>query len=207
MLGGAGAGYGVVADTMAKPAARQGADRARSRPAGKGPALACSGRLRARGARTWCGVERCRGFPFWEFRIAQVPPAGARRRRRRLRGRRRHDGQTRSTARGRSSSLAPRWKRARVSLLWSPPRARGADLVRRRALSRISFLGIPDRPGAARWCSAAPAPVTGSSPTRWPNPQHGKGSMKSPIPKGRLRVSNWIVQRRYDYAVNETFEL
>ena len=31
--------------------------------------------------------------------------------------------------------------------------------------------------------------------------------MKSPIPKGRLRVSNWIVQRLYNYAVNETFEL
>ena len=31
--------------------------------------------------------------------------------------------------------------------------------------------------------------------------------MKSPIPKGRLRVSNWIVQRLYNYAVNETVEL
>jgi hypothetical protein len=28
--------------------------------------------------------------------------------------------------------------------------------------------------------------------------------MKSPIPKERLRVSNWIVQRLYNYAVNET---
>ena len=26
--------------------------------------------------------------------------------------------------------------------------------------------------------------------------------MKSPIPKERLRVSNWIVQRHYNYAVN-----
>ena len=26
--------------------------------------------------------------------------------------------------------------------------------------------------------------------------------MKSPIPKERLRVSNWIVQRLYNYAVN-----
>jgi|GEM_PF-3243909 hypothetical protein len=31
--------------------------------------------------------------------------------------------------------------------------------------------------------------------------------MKSPIPKERLRVSNWIVQRLYNYAVNETVEL
>ena len=31
--------------------------------------------------------------------------------------------------------------------------------------------------------------------------------MKSPIPKGRLRVSNWIVQKLYNYAVNETVEL
>ncbi len=33
--------------------------------------------------------------------------------------------------------------------------------------------------------------------------------MKSPIPKERLRVSNWIVQRlyNYNYAVNETVEL
>ena len=31
--------------------------------------------------------------------------------------------------------------------------------------------------------------------------------MKSPIPKERLRVSNWIVQELYDYAVNETVEL
>ena len=31
--------------------------------------------------------------------------------------------------------------------------------------------------------------------------------MKSPIPKERLRVSNWIVQRLYDDAVNETVEL
>ena len=32
-------------------------------------------------------------------------------------------------------------------------------------------------------------------------------SLKSPIPKERLRVSNWIVQRLYNYAVNETVEL
>jgi len=31
--------------------------------------------------------------------------------------------------------------------------------------------------------------------------------MKSPIPKERLRVNNWIVQRLYNYAVNETVEL
>ncbi len=31
--------------------------------------------------------------------------------------------------------------------------------------------------------------------------------MKSPIPKGRLRVNNWIMQGLYDYAVNETVEL
>jgi hypothetical protein len=31
--------------------------------------------------------------------------------------------------------------------------------------------------------------------------------MKSPIPKERLRVSNWIVQRLYNDAVNETVEL
>jgi len=31
--------------------------------------------------------------------------------------------------------------------------------------------------------------------------------MKSPIPKERLRVSNWIVQRLDNYAVNETVEL
>ena len=31
--------------------------------------------------------------------------------------------------------------------------------------------------------------------------------MKSPIPKERLRVSNWIVQRLYNYAVNKTVEL
>jgi hypothetical protein len=31
--------------------------------------------------------------------------------------------------------------------------------------------------------------------------------MKSPIPKERLRVSDWIVQRLYNYAVNETVEL
>jgi len=30
--------------------------------------------------------------------------------------------------------------------------------------------------------------------------------MKSPDPKGRLRVSNWVVQRLYKYAVNETVE-
>jgi hypothetical protein len=28
--------------------------------------------------------------------------------------------------------------------------------------------------------------------------------MKSPIPKERLRVSNWIVQRLYNYAANKT---
>ena len=31
--------------------------------------------------------------------------------------------------------------------------------------------------------------------------------MKSPIPKERLRVSNWIVPRLYDYAVKKTVEL
>ena len=31
--------------------------------------------------------------------------------------------------------------------------------------------------------------------------------MKSPIPKERLRVSNWIVQRLYNNTVNETVEL
>ena len=31
--------------------------------------------------------------------------------------------------------------------------------------------------------------------------------MKSPIPKERLRVSDWIVQRLYNYAVNETVEI
>ncbi len=31
--------------------------------------------------------------------------------------------------------------------------------------------------------------------------------MKSPIPKERLRVSNWIMQKLYNYAVNETIEL
>ena len=31
--------------------------------------------------------------------------------------------------------------------------------------------------------------------------------MKSPIPKERLRVSNWIVQGLYNYAVNETVEV
>jgi len=30
--------------------------------------------------------------------------------------------------------------------------------------------------------------------------------MKSPDPKGRLRVGNWIVQRLYNYTVNETVE-
>jgi hypothetical protein len=32
-------------------------------------------------------------------------------------------------------------------------------------------------------------------------------SQKSPIPKERLRVSNWIVQGLYDYAVSKTVEL
>ena len=32
-------------------------------------------------------------------------------------------------------------------------------------------------------------------------------SSKSPIPKERLRVSNWIVQRLYYYAVSKTVEL
>ena len=32
-------------------------------------------------------------------------------------------------------------------------------------------------------------------------------SSKSPIPKERLRVSNWIVQGLYDYAVSKTVEL
>jgi hypothetical protein len=32
-------------------------------------------------------------------------------------------------------------------------------------------------------------------------------SPESPIPKERLRVSNWIVQRLYDYAVSKTVEL
>jgi len=31
--------------------------------------------------------------------------------------------------------------------------------------------------------------------------------MKSPIPKERLRVSNWIVQRLYNYAVKKTVKL
>ena len=31
--------------------------------------------------------------------------------------------------------------------------------------------------------------------------------MKSPVPKERLRVSNWIVQRLYNYVVKETAEL
>ena len=31
--------------------------------------------------------------------------------------------------------------------------------------------------------------------------------MKSPIPKERLRVSNWVVQKLFNYAVNETVEL
>ena len=30
--------------------------------------------------------------------------------------------------------------------------------------------------------------------------------MQSPVPKGRLRVSNWIVQRLYNYAIDETVE-
>ena len=32
-------------------------------------------------------------------------------------------------------------------------------------------------------------------------------STKSPAPKERLRVSNWIVQRLYNYAVKKTVEL
>src|ERR1700723_225660 len=32
-------------------------------------------------------------------------------------------------------------------------------------------------------------------------------SPKSPIPKERLRVSNWIVQGLYDYEVSKTVEL
>ena len=32
-------------------------------------------------------------------------------------------------------------------------------------------------------------------------------STKSPVPKERLRVSYWIVQRLYNYAINETVEL
>jgi hypothetical protein len=46
-------------------------------------------------------------------------------RRAEVRGRRRHDGQTRSPARGRSSSLAPRWNRGRVHHIHHP-RAREA---------------------------------------------------------------------------------
>ena len=34
-----------------------------------------------------------------------------------------------------------------------------------------------------------------------------KLARESPDPKGRLRVSNWIVQRIYDYAINKPIEM
>ena len=57
--------------------------------------------------------------------------------------------------------------------------------------------------------TALPEPRSGLSNNRkqgdcWPIALGQASSMKSPIPKERLRVSNWIVPRLYYYAVYET---
>src|ERR1700720_4152383 len=147
---------------MAQTAARQGGARARSRHAlkdqGKGAAftsLCGLSRARARGAdRPALAPLRRRPLSPIPFSVlgplvrsaalvtAPVEPGE-------VRGRRRHDGPNRSTARGRASSLAPRsersGKRGRVhQSLWPLPRARGADRpalapLRRRPLSPIPF--------------------------------------------------------------------
>src|SRR3984957_10254813 len=68
--------------------------------------------------------------------------------------------------------------------------ARGAALTQAVGLTRAR--GAPPREQTRRLLTNHPCQAL---------------SPKSPIPKERLRVSNWIVQRLYDYAVSKTVEL
>jgi hypothetical protein len=60
---------------------------------------------------------------------------------------------------------------------------------------------------ADRGAPAAPAAATEQTRRLLNNRPCLGFSMKSPDPKERLRVSNWIVQRLYNHAVNETVKL
>jgi hypothetical protein len=84
----------------------------------------------------------------------------------------------------------------------SPPR------VLRRAFSLTFRAGLYPLLG---WCRAdlqqhEPQQETNKA-TADQSPFAQALSTKSPIPKERLRVSNWIVQRLYNYAVKKTVEL
>ncbi len=70
---------------------------------------------------------------------------------------------------------------APLTIFATPTRARGPPL-RRRPLSPILFCvwRIPDP-------AAAPVRGTGRSPTRWPKPQHGKGTPRGKKLQQRLR--------------------
>ena len=82
-------------------------------------------------------------------------------------------------------------------------RAREAELER-----RAPPADRPDRPARAGWAALRQfRAITGNKATAKQSPLLKALSMKSPIPKERLRVGNWIVQRLYNYAVNETVEL
>src|SRR6202035_1876041 len=88
-------------------------------------------------------------------------------------------------ARSRSRHAAS-GKRGRVNLLCRLPRARarGAD----RAAPGFPFSRIPDPAGAAAGAVGGAGARYGESPTRWPQPQHGKGALdlaRAMLPLGK----------------------
>ena len=64
----------------------------------------------------------------------------------------------------------------------------------------------PSRGGAARRQAQGQQTIRGNKATATNRPCLALSLMR-PVPKERLRVSNWIVQRLYNYAVNKTVEL
>ena len=99
-----------------------------------------------------------------------------------LRGHRQHDGQVRGALMGLRRPFALRFRTDGMLLL------------------------IPSCGGATRRQAHGQQTIRGNKATATNRPCLGF-ALKSPIPKERLRVNNWIVQRLYDYAVNETVEL
>src|ERR1700681_3916989 len=183
---------------MAQTAARQGGARARSRHAlkdqGKGAAftsLCGLSRARAREAQTDPHLAPLRRRPLSPIPFSVLGPLvrsaalvtapvepGE------VRGRRRHDGPNRSTARGRASSLAPRsersGKRGRVhQSLWPLPRARARGADRPAPGAAAASTAVADSffrfrtagaVGGAGDGAGRAGRGTGTSPTRWPKP-------------------------------------
>jgi hypothetical protein len=107
-----------------------------------------------------------------------------------------------------------RWPQARTmrATTVEPPPSYGGLCARPPAIeigrgaALIFFLALSAREGADGQAVVCPL-LRGRNKATATNHPCQASSPKSPIPKERLRVSNWIVQRLYDYAVSKTVEL